>query len=433
MTRVMALDGNSAVAQAMRQINPDVVAAYPITPQTSIVQDFAQFVADGLVDSEFIAVESEHSAMSACIGAAAAGGRTMTATSSQGLALMWEVVYIAASLRLPIVMPVVNRALSGPINIHCDHSDSMGARDAGWIQLFSENAQEAYDNTIQAVRIAEHMDVRLPVMVMQDGFITSHAVERVEIYDDEAVREFIGPYKPLYPLLDVDHPVTYGPLDFYDYYFEHKRQQVEALRHAKGVIEEVGREFGQKFGRRYGLFETYRLADAEVALVVLASTAGTARVVVDKLRAEGIRAGLLKPRVFRPFPAEEIIAALNGVHAVAVMDRSIAFGAMHNGGPLWLEILAAAKLYRLDVPIVNYVFGLGGRDVTPEQIERAVRETWKAGMLGKAERIVTYLGVRGDENGRAEIENRAVALGDFRLGPLATDSSAGNGHELVEA
>ncbi len=428
MSRILALDGNSAMAQAMRQINPDLVAAYPITPQTSIVQDFAQFVADGLVDSEFVTVESEHSAMSACIGGAAAGGRVMTATSANGLALMWEVVYIAASLRLPIVMPVVNRALSGPINIHCDHSDSMGARDAGWIQLFSENAQEAYENTLQAVRIAEHPDVRLPVMVMQDGFITSHAVERVEIYDDEDVRAFIGPYRPLYPLLDVDHPVTYGPLDFYDYYFEHKRQQVEGLRHAKGVIEEVGREFGLKFGRRYGLFESYRLADAEVALVVLSSTAGTARVVVDRLRAEGLKVGLLKPRVFRPFPAEEIIAALRGVNAVAVMDRSIAFGAMENGGPLWLEVLAAARLYGLDVPIVDYVFGLGGRDVVPEQIERVFHETWKAGMLGRAERIVTYLGVRGDDDeGRGSEDGGELSS----VARSPSPASAGNGQKPV--
>jgi pyruvate ferredoxin oxidoreductase alpha subunit len=427
----MALDGNSAMAQAMRQINPDVVAAYPITPQTSIVQDFAQFVADGAVDTRFVTVESEHSAMSACVGAAAAGGRVMTATSANGLALMWEVVYIASSLRQPIVMPVVNRALSGPINIHCDHSDSMGARDAGWIQLFSENAQEAYENVIQAVRIGEHMDVRLPVMVMQDGFITSHAVERVEIYDDEAVREFVGPYQALYPLLDVDNPVTYGPLDFYDYYFEHKRQQVEGMRYAKGVIEEVGREFGQKFGRRYGLFETYRLADAQVALVVLSSTAGTARIVVDQLREQGLRVGLLRPRVFRPFPAEEIIAALRGVNAVAVMDRSVSFGAMDNGGPLWLELLAAAQLHGLRVPIVDYVFGLGGRDVVPEQIESVFRETWKAGMLGRPERVVTYLGVRGDEDdGRQTTDDGQAIIEGLRTQPSVLNPT-GNGHEPV--
>jgi pyruvate ferredoxin oxidoreductase alpha subunit len=249
MSEFRALDGCKAVAEAMRQINPDVVAAYPITPQTEIVQTFSTFVADGLVDTEFITVESEHSALSACVGASASGARVMTATSANGLALMWEIVYIAASTRLPIVMPVVNRALSGPINIHCDHSDSMGARDAGWIHLFSENAQEAYENTIQAVRIAEHKDLLLPVMVCQDGFITGHGVERVEIHEDQKVRDFIGHYTSLRPLLDLNNPTTYGPLDFTDYYFEHKRQQVEAMSHAKEVILEVGREFGQAFGR----------------------------------------------------------------------------------------------------------------------------------------------------------------------------------------
>jgi pyruvate ferredoxin oxidoreductase alpha subunit len=415
MSAFMALDGNSAVAQAMRQINPDVVAAYPITPQTSIVQDFAQFVADGLVDTEFITVESEHSAMSACVGAVAAGGRVMTATSANGLALMWEIVYIAASTRLPIVMPVVNRALSAPINIHCDHSDSMGARDAGWIHLFSENAQEAYDNVIQAVRIAEHPDVLLPVMVMQDGFITSHSVERVEIFEDEDVKAFIGTYKPRYPLLDIDNPVTYGPIDFYDFYFEHKRQQVEAMRHAKRVILEVAEEFSSRFTRAcatpsaalrvqagagnhsYGLFETYQMEDAEVAIVVLSSTAGTTRFVIDRLRDRGVRVGLIKPRVFRPFPAEELVDALGNVQAIGVMDRSISFGAMHDGGPLWLELLAGAQLYGLTVPIADYVFGLGGRDILPAEIEGIIYDVLDIAEKGKIDRPVSYVGVRGDE------------------------------------
>jgi len=335
--------------------------------------------------------------MSACIGAAAAGGRVMTATSANGLALMWEMLYIAASLRLPVIMAVVNRALSGPINIHCDHSDSMGARDAGWIQLFCENAQEAYENTLQAVRIGEHPDVRLPVMVMQDGFITSHALERVEIYDDQDVKAFIGSYVPLYPLLDIDHPVTYGPLDFYDYYFEHKRQQVEAMRHAKRVILEIADEFEARFGRRYGYFETYHLDDAEVAVVVLSSTAGTARAAVDSLRAEGLRVGLLKPRVFRPFPGRELAEALNHVQAIAVMDRSISFGAMDNGGPLWLELLSAARLYGLDCPIVNYIFGLGGRDISPQEIVSVYHDLYDILETGKVLRPVTYLGVRGEE------------------------------------
>jgi pyruvate ferredoxin oxidoreductase alpha subunit len=397
MSTFMALDGNTAVANAMRQVNPDVVAAYPITPQTSIVQEFASFVADGLVDTEFVTVESEHSAMSACVGAAVAGGRVMTATSANGLALMWEIVYIASSLHLPIVMPVVNRALSGPINIHCDHSDSMGARDAGWIQLFAEDAQEAYDNAIQAVRIAEHPDVLTPVMSMHDGFITGHGVERVELFEDGDVKDFIGQYKPLYPLLDIDNPVTYGPLDFYDFYYEHKRQQVEALRHATPVILEVADEFNKRFNRSYGLFETYGLEDAEVAIVVLSSTAGTARFVIEELRSAGVPVGLLKPRVFRPFPAKEMIEALRGVKAVGVMDRSISFGAMFNGGPLWLELLAAAQLYGLNVPIADYVFGLGGRDILTSEIEGIIYDVLKVAEAGKIERPVSYVGVRGDE------------------------------------
>lgn len=397
MSNFMALDGNAAVAQAMRQINPDVVAAYPITPQTSTVQEFASFVSDGLVDTELVTVESEHSAMSACVGAAAAGGRVMTATSANGLALMWEIVYIAASTRLPIVMPVVNRALSGPLNIHCDHSDTMGARDAGWVQLFAEDPQEAYDNAIQSVRIAEHPDVMLPVMCMHDGFITSHGVERVEIFDDGEVKEFIGKYKPLYPLLDVDHPVTYGPVDFYDFYFEHKRQQVEAMRHAKPVILEVAREFNKRFNRSYGLFETYGLEDAEIAIVVLSSTAGTARFVVEQLRERGLKIGLLKPRVFRPFPGEELIEALRGVKAIGVMDRSISFGAMFSGGPLWLELLSAAQFYNLRVPIANYVYGLGGRDIMTTEIEGIIQDVLQVAETGKIERPVSYVGVRGDE------------------------------------
>ena len=397
MSEYKALDGNGAVAEAMRQINPDVVAAYPITPSTAIPQTFAQFVADGLVDTEFVPVESEHSAMSACIGAAAAGGRVMTATAANGLALMWEMLYIASSFRLPIVMANVNRALSGPINIHADHGDSMGTRDAGWIHLYSESAQEAYENTIQAVRIAEHMDIRLPVMVMQDGFITSHTMERVEVYDDATVKDFIGKYRPAHPLLDVDNPVTYGALDLADYYFEHKRAQIEGMRHAKRVILEVGAEFGGKFGRNYGLFDAYRMDDAEVAIVVSSSTAGTAHYAMEALRAKGARPGLIKLRVFRPFPAKELCDALRGVGAVAVMDRAVSPGSMNCGGPLWLELLAAAQLHRLNVPIVNVVFGLGGREIKPGQIEGVCRDLVAIAETGEFRRPVIYLGVRGDE------------------------------------
>jgi len=394
MSTFEALAGNEAVATAMRQINPDVVAAYPITPQTSTVQQFADFVADGLVDTEFVTVESEHSAMSACVGASAAGARVMTATSANGLALMWEIVYIAASNRCPIVMSLVNRALSAPINIHCDHSDVMGMRDSGWVILFSENGQEAYDNLIQAVRIGEHPDVLLPVAVCQDGFITSHGMERVEIYDDADVKAFVGEYHPQWSLLDLENPKTYGPLDFYDYYYEHKRQQVEAMEQARGVILEVAEEFNRKFNRHYGLFEPYRLEDAEVAVVAANSTAGTAKVVVDQLRDGGLKVGLLKPRVFRPFPAKELADALRHLRAVAVMDRSISFGAMDNAGPLFLELMAALALHGVQVPIADYVYGLGGRDILPREIEQVYRDALRMAETGQVERAVTYLSVR---------------------------------------
>jgi pyruvate ferredoxin oxidoreductase alpha subunit len=394
MGKFEAFTGDQAFAEAMRQINPDVVAAYPITPQTETVEFFADFVANGLVDTEFVTVESEHSAMSACVGASAAGARVMTATSANGLALMWEILYIAASNRCPIVMSLVNRALSGPVNIHCDHADVMGMRDSGWIILFSESGQEAYDNALQAVRIAEHPDVLLPVAVCQDGFITSHGMERVEIYDDEQVRAFVGEYQPQWPLLDLEKPKTYGPLDFYDYYYEHKRQQMEAMTHARRVIGQVARAFNGAFGRSYGLFEAYRLEDAEVAVVVANSTAGTAKVVVDALRDQGVRAGLLKPRVVRPFPSEELAGALGHLKAIAVMDRSVSFGATDNAGPLFLELAATLAVQGIRVPVSDYVYGLGGRDIRPAEIEGIYRALLRTAATGHVERAVTHLGVR---------------------------------------
>ncbi len=385
--RVLALTGDNAVSEAMKHINPDVVAAYPITPQTEIVQEFSQYVADGSVDTEIIPVESEHSAMSACVGAAAAGARAMTATSANGLALMWEVVYIAASNRLPLVMPVVNRALSGPLNIHCDHSDTMGARDSGWLQIYSENAQESYDNMIQAVRIAEDERVRTPAMVTLDGFIISHGTERVEILDRETVQKFIGPYKTRYPLLDVDNPVTYGPLDLYDYYFEHKRQQAEAMENVIEVILEVAGEYEKISGRKYELFSEYRLKDAEVAILALGSTTGTAEAAVDELRKEGIKAGLLKLRVFRPFPAKELVRALKGLKQLAVFDRAISFGAV--GGPVFNEVRSAFPLNEPAPEIVSCIYGLGGRDINVENI----KDVYKQLISGKLNHV-NYIGVR---------------------------------------
>ncbi|HHT02275.1 MAG TPA: pyruvate ferredoxin oxidoreductase [Firmicutes bacterium] len=392
MGKKVTMTGNEAVAFALKQIDPDVIAAYPITPQTDIVQYFSSFVADGAVKTEFVTVESEHSAMSATVGAAAAGARAMTATAANGLALMWEILYIAASNRLPIVMPVVNRALSGPINIHCDHSDTMGARDSGWIQLYSENAQEAYDNMFQALRIAEHPDVLLPVMVCLDGFIISHALENLVVNEDELVKNFIGAYKPQYPLLDVDNPVTVGPIDMYDFYFEHKRQQSEAMKNAQEVILAVAREYEQKTGRSYGLFEEYRMDDAEVAVLVMSSAAGTAKAAVDELREQGHKVGLVKLRVFRPFPHEKLAGALQHLKALAVMDRAESFSTM--GGPLFNEVRSA--LYGAGGgPLVrDFIFGLGGRDIGVAEIVEIFKKTLETAAAGKVDEMVCYLGVR---------------------------------------
>ncbi|MCX7749095.1 MAG: pyruvate ferredoxin oxidoreductase [Clostridia bacterium] len=387
------MSGNEAMAVAMKQINPDVVAAFPITPSTEVPQYFSTFVADGVVDTEFVAVESEHSAMSACVGAQAAGGRAMTATSANGLALMWEVLYIAACSRLPVVMACVNRTLSGPLNIHNDHSDSMGARDSGWIQIYSENNQEAYDNMLMANRIGEHPDVMLPVMVCQDGFITSHAIENIELVEDEKVKEFVGDYNPDHYLLNKENPIAVGPLDHFTHCFEHKRQQAQAMMNAKKVILEVSEEFAKMTGRKYGLFEEYKTDDAEVVIVVLNSTAGTAKYVVDQYRAQGKKVGLIKPRVFRPFPVDEIVAALSKFKAIAVMDKADSFNAA--GGPLFTEITSAMYAKGVFGPkVINYIFGLGGRDVKSTDIEVVYNKLIEIASTGKVDTVYNYLGVR---------------------------------------
>lgn len=395
MSRVVALTGNQAAAEAMRQIRPEVCAAYPITPSTQVMETFAQFVADGIVDTELITVESEHSAMSACVGAAAAGGRVMTATSSQGLALMHEVLYVASGLRLPVVMAVATRALSAPINIHGDHSDTMGSRDAGWIQLYAEDGQEVYDSLLQAVRIAEHPQVLLPVMVCFDGFTTSHTIERVQFLEDAEVQAFVGEYRPAHPLLDLKRPVTYGPLVLPDYFTEIKRQQREAMSQAPRVIQEVGKAFGDRFGRFYGLFEASHLDDAQVAILIMGSAAGTARGVVEGLRQEGVKAGLLKLRAFRPFPAEELAAALAHLQAVAVLDRADSPGSP--GGPLFTDLRAALDGLQVRPAVLNYVYGLGGRDILPEDIRRVYQRLLRvaAGEEGDTA-VCEYLTLRED-------------------------------------
>ena len=390
------LSGNEATAIAMKQINPDVVAAFPITPSTEIPQYFSTFVANGEVDTEFVAVESEHSAMSATIGAEAAGARAMTATSANGLSLMWEMIYIASSLRLPIVMALVNRAVSGPLNIHNDHSDAMGVRDAGWIMLFSENNQEAYDNMLMAHRIAEHKDVLLPVMICQDGFITSHSIENIQLESDEDVKKFVGECKPEHYLLNDKEPMAIGPLDLQAYLFEHKAQQGEAMKNAKKVIKEVAEDFEKWTGRKYEFFEKYKLDDAEIAIVCMNSTAGTTKAVVDKLREKGVKAGLLKLRMFRPFPAEEIAEALSHLKAVAVLDKADSLNAA--GGALFEDVTSAMYVNKKQVPMVNYVYGIGGRDTTEKQLESVysdLAEIVQSGNLGEPYR---YLGLRKGEN-----------------------------------
>ena len=389
------LSGNEAAATAMKQINPDVVAAFPITPSTEIPQYFSTFVSNGTVDTEFVAVESEHSAMSACIGAEAAGARAMTATSANGLSLMWEMIYIASSLRLPIVMSLVNRAVSGPLNIHNDQSDAMGVRDSGWIMLFSENNQEAYDNLLMAHRIAENPRVRLPLMVCQDGFITSHSIENIELEEDELVKNFVGTYKPEHYLLNDKEPIAVGPLDLQAYLFEHKAQQAEAMKNAKKVILEVAEEFEKVTGRKYSFFEEYKMEDAEYVIVAMNSTVGTAKFTADKLREQGIKAGVLKLRVFRPFPAEEISRALSKAKAVAGLDKADALNA--TGGPLFTDVTSALYVNGVKVPTVNYIYGIGGRDTKSDDIEKVyidLQEIVKSGNVGNPYR---YLGLRRED------------------------------------
>ncbi|MBE5933418.1 MAG: pyruvate ferredoxin oxidoreductase, partial [Lachnospiraceae bacterium] len=369
------MSGNEAVAYAIKQINPDVMPAFPITPSTEIPQMVSTFIANGEIDTEFIPVESEHSSMSATMGASAAGARALTATSSCGLAYMWELLYVAASDRLPLVLALVNRALTGPININCDHSDSMGARDAGWIQIYAENNQEAYDNFIQSFRISEHPDVMLPFMACQDGFITSHAVENIELIETDKVKAFVGDYNPENYLLNADMPMAVGPYATSPFYMETKMNQRLAMKNAKKVILEVAAEFEKISGRKYGFFEEYKLDDAEVAIVIMGSAAGTTKDAIDALRAKGIKAGLLKIRVFRPFPGEEIAEALKNVKAVAILDRAESFSAC--GGPVGSEVKAAMFDAGVNVKAVNYFYGIGGRDYTVESATSVFEDLMK--------------------------------------------------------
>ncbi|MGQ9460135.1 MAG: transketolase C-terminal domain-containing protein [Candidatus Bathyarchaeaceae archaeon] len=402
--KMLALNGDEAVAYAVKQSDVDIVAAYPITPQTIIVERFSEYVANGEVETEFVCVESEHSALTACLTAATTGARAFTATASAGLALMHEILYVTSGCRAPVVMAVVNRALSAPINIHCDHSDSMVERDCGWIQIYVENSQEAYDSIIQAFKIAENPELLLPVMVGLDGFTLSHTLENVQVLPDDLVKKFVGTRR--FPLvtnhegkmvpfkLDPQNPVTMGPLDLYDYYFEHKRQQEEAMAKAPKIIQQVHEEYAKISGRCYGdsLTEPYYLEDAEIAIVCVGSTSGTVKTVVNELRSKGMKAGLLRLRTFRPLPVKEITKALENVKAVAVMDRSLSFGG--HGGAVFHEI----RHILYDAPthpyIVNYIYGLGGRDTHPNLIHKIYRDLQQILETQRIKETVQFIGLR---------------------------------------
>jgi len=386
------MSGNEAVSYAVRQINPDVMPAFPITPSTEIPQMISAYIANGEMDTEFIPVESEHSSMSAAIGAEAAGARSLTATSSAGLALMWEELLLAASNRMPIALALVNRTLSGPININCDHSDSMGARDTGWIQIYAENNQEAYDNFIQAYPIAEHADVHLPIMICQDGFITSHAVENIELLEDGAVKSFVGEYEPEEYLLNPGKPIAVGPYSASNYVMEAKKNQETALENAKEVILQVAEEFEKISGRSYGLFEEYRTEDADYIMLLIGSAAGTAKQAVDDLRAEGKKAGIIKLRVFRPFPAAELAEALKNCRMAAVLDRCESYNG--NGGPLGCEVDAALFRNKVMIETVNYIYGLAGRDFTVNDVYDIFNELEEADQNGSKVEQYQYIGLR---------------------------------------
>ena len=386
------MSGNEAVAYAIKQINPDVMPAFPITPSTEIPQMVSNYIANGEVDTEFIPVESEHSSMSAAIGAEAAGARTLTATSSAGLALMWEELLLAASNRMPLALALVNRTLSGPININCDHTDSMGARDTGWIQIYAENNQEVYDNFIQAYPIAEHKDVHLPIMICQDGFITSHAVENIELMDDDVVKNFVGEYEPEEFLLNPGKPMSVGPYAISAYAMEARKNQEIALENAADVILKVGKEYEKISGRKYGFFEEYKTKDADYIMLIMGSAAGTAKEAVDELREQGKKVGVLKLRVFRPFPAREIAAALSRCKAVAIMDRCESYNG--NGGPLGSEVTAALYRNKVMIDAVNYIYGLAGRDFTVENVFDIFAELDDAVTSGTEVEQYQYIGLR---------------------------------------
>ena len=401
---LLALNGDEAVALAAKQSDVDVVAAYPITPQTIIVEKFSEYVANGEVQTEFVCTESEHSAISSSLAASVTGARVFTASASAGLALMHEILFVTSGSRAPVVMAVANRALSSPINIHGDHSDSMSERDSGWLHIYVENAQEAYDSIIQAFKIAENPEVSLPIMIGLDGFTISHTLENVYVLPEEAVKQFVGervlpmvrthegknvPFK-----LDPETPMTMGPNVSPTVYFEFKRQQEEAMNNALKKIQDINTQYAALTGRSYGdgLIDTYQLEDAEIAVVVVGSTTGTLKVLIDGLRSEGIKAGLLRIRTFRPFPYEQIKNALCHLKVIAVMDKSMSFGAL--GGPIFAEIRSALFDLKQHPLIVSYIYGLGGRDSNPVGLRRIFDELQQIVKTGQIDTVVHYLGLK---------------------------------------
>jgi len=384
--RDIAINGDGAIALAWKQIDPDVCAAYPITPQTIIVERFSDYVADGEVKTEFVCAESEHSALTLCIASASAGARTVTATAAAGLAYLWEMLGIASGLRTPLTMAVTNRALSAPININCDHGDAMVSRDTGWVMIFAENVQEAYDNTIIAPRIAEHPDVQLPMMTCLDGFILTHAIERMTTVDTQAVKKFVGEYKAVHPLLDWKNPVTHGVMDGHDYYYEHRYQMEEAMQAALKVTEKVLKDFAKMTGRKYNVVEEYRCDDAEHVAICLGSTFGTMKETVDQMRAEGMKVGVIMPRLFRPFPMDKLAKAISGKKSVAVLDKFMSPGSYP---PLFEDVVASASGMKKSPKIFSYIYGLGGRDAKVTDLKTVFTDLAK----NKAKKI-NYLGVK---------------------------------------
>jgi pyruvate ferredoxin oxidoreductase alpha subunit len=388
-------DGNTANSQALRQAGVDVMAAYPITPSTGTVEGYASFKANGYVDGEIVMVESEHAAMTGCIGASAAGARAATATASQGLALMIETLYQASGMRMPVVLCLINRALAAPLNVNGDHSDMYLTNQSGWISIDACNPQEAYDLTLCAFKIGEHKDVRLPVISNQDGFMTSHTAQNVVPLSDEVAGEFVGEYLEVNSMLNFDKPVTHGVQTESDWHMEHKAKQNDAMMKSPKVIEEVFEEFAKISGRKYNMIESYKLDDADIVIVCLGTTYETAQIAVDNMREKGINAGIIMPRVFRPTQIEKLASMLQNAKAIVCMDRSAPGGQL---GILFQDISSALINTSTRPLMSDLIYGLGGRDMTVVELEDIIsnaNDEVKAGKLNGS--IQKWIGVRGPE------------------------------------